>query len=125
MLIGRIPGATRVVGKHQGYLGLPLRDEPVHDAVNGKDTPSMVTAWLPTPKEQQKLAAGEAVYVRILGNVPPPMMVSVGDAPPQPQPDELLKAILTAEAILEGCSCDPHTPMAVLARAFLRTIGKI
>lgn len=27
MLIGRIKGATRVIGKSQGYYGLPVRDE--------------------------------------------------------------------------------------------------
>ena len=27
MLIARIPNATRVLGKSQGYLGLPIRDD--------------------------------------------------------------------------------------------------
>lgn len=30
MQIGRITGATRVLGKSQGYMGLPLRDEMVN-----------------------------------------------------------------------------------------------
>lgn len=91
MLIGRIEGATRVVGKSQGYLGLPLKDETVtlpaeirdiviDCTVNG-ETPAMVTAWEPTPEELAKLNAGASVHVRILGNVPPPMMVEVGPVP--------------------------------------------
>jgi hypothetical protein len=78
MLIGRIEGATRVVGQAQGYLGLPLRDEMIHERVNGPGTPCMVTAWLPTPEELALLNAGASVHVRILGSIPPPMMVGVG-----------------------------------------------
>jgi hypothetical protein len=36
---------------------------------------------LPTPKELEALNSGAAVHVRILGCVPPPMMVEVGDPP--------------------------------------------
>lgn len=81
MQIGFIKGATRVVGKSQGYLGLPVRDEPFNCTVNGPAAPSMVTAWLPTPKELEALNAGAAVHVRILGDVPPPMIVTVGEPP--------------------------------------------
>jgi len=81
MQIGRIRGATRVLGKQQGYMGLPVRDEPINCTVGGADTPSMVTAWLPTPKDLEKLNAGAAVHVRILGTAHPPMMVDVGEVP--------------------------------------------
>ncbi len=81
MQCGAIEGATRVVGKAQGYNGLPLRDELINCSVNGPSTPSMVTAWLPTPAELAALNAGAAVHVRILGQVPPPMNVLVGPVP--------------------------------------------
>ena len=81
MQIGRIRGATRVLGKWQGYLGLPVRDELTKCTVNGPETPSMVTAWLPTPKELEALNAGAAVHVRILGIAHPPIMVEVGEVP--------------------------------------------
>lgn len=81
MQIGRITGATRVLGKSQGYMGLPLRDEPINCKVNGESTPSMVTAWLPTPKELESLNAGAPVHVRILGTSHPPIMVDVGEVP--------------------------------------------
>ncbi len=81
MQIGRIVGATRILGKSQGYLGLPLRDEVVNCTVNGDGTPAMVTAWLPTPAELAALNAGAAVHVRILGVSHPPMMVEVGQTP--------------------------------------------
>ena len=83
MQIGRITGATRVIGKSQGYMGLPLRDEIVHCSVNGAGTPSMVTAWLPTPAELAALASGAPVYVRILGTQHPPIMLTVGPLPGQ------------------------------------------
>lgn len=81
MEIGRITGATRIIGKSQGYRGLSLRDEKIDDAVNGPDTPSMVTAWLPTPEELAALNAGAAIHLRILGTAHPPVMLSVGEPP--------------------------------------------
>jgi len=81
MQIGMIPGHTRIIGKSQGYLGLPLRDELINESVNGEGTPSMVTAWLPTPKELAALNAGAAIHVRLIGTAHPPIMVEVGEAP--------------------------------------------
>lgn len=81
MIIGHIQGSTRVIGKSQGYLGLPLRDVMIHDTVNGPQTPAMETAWLPTPDELARLAAGAPVILRILGTVHPPVMIDVGEVP--------------------------------------------
>jgi hypothetical protein len=61
MHIGRIEGTTRVVGKSQGYLGLPIRDVVINCSV--------------------ALNAGAAVHVRILGTMHPPIMVTVGEVP--------------------------------------------
>ena len=80
MQIGHIAGATRVLGKSQGFPGLPVRDEIITEKVVGK-TPCMTTAWLPTPKELEALNAGAAVHVRILGASHPPIMVEVGEMP--------------------------------------------
>lgn len=123
MQIGRIPGHTRIVGKSQGYLGLPIRDETINCSVGGPDTPAMITSWLPLPKELEQIAAGAAVYVRILGNVPPPMMVYVGDRP-APAVGEYAQAIAIADKVI-GVSADPDDDLVVLARQFLRTIGRI
>jgi hypothetical protein len=81
MIIKRIEGATRVLGKAQGYLGLPLRDEMIFDLVNGPGTPSMVTAWEPTPDELARINAGAPILLRVLGTAHPPVMLSVGDPP--------------------------------------------
>lgn len=81
MQIGHIENATRVIGKGQGYKGLPVRDDLVFCPINGPDTPIMITAWLPTPKELEALNAGAAVHVRILGNIHPPILVEVGPIP--------------------------------------------
>jgi hypothetical protein len=85
MQVGCIDGTTRIVGKSQGYLGLPIRDEVIHCSVNGTETPAMVTAWVPDPDELAALQAGAAVHVRVLGRVPPPMMVLVGPVPVEGQ----------------------------------------
>lgn len=81
MQIGRIEGATRVIGKSQGYFELPVRDGAINCSVGGACTPTMTTAWLPTPKELEALNAGAAVHVRIIGTQHPPIMVEVGDVP--------------------------------------------
>lgn len=81
MNIARIEGATRICGKTQGYLGLPLRDELINCAVNGPDTPRMTTAWEPTPDELAALNAGATIHISILGVTPPPMVVGVGPVP--------------------------------------------
>ena len=80
MQIGRIENATRVLGKSQGYLALPVRDqtttapglEPIHE---------MVSAWLPTPKELEALNAGAPVHLRVQGTGHPPVLVEVGEPP--------------------------------------------
>ena len=81
MQIGMIEGVTRIIGKSQGYLGLPIRDEIIQCTVNGNGTPAMVTAWTPTPDELDRLIAGASVHLRVLGTSHPPVMMSVGDPP--------------------------------------------
>ena len=78
MIIGRIEGATRVLGKSQGYLGLPLRDVLINSTVDGPQTPAMETAWLPTPDEIERINAGAPVILRIIGAAHPPVMIDVG-----------------------------------------------
>jgi hypothetical protein len=81
MQAGRIQNATRVLGKQQGYLGLPVRDELINSKVTGENTPCMVTAWHPTPKELAALNAGAPVHVHIVGTAHPPIRVEVGEIP--------------------------------------------
>lgn len=80
MIIAMIERATRICGKSQGFLGLPIRDEMVDDKAGGICN-SMITAWTPTPEELERLKAGANVHVRILGTMPPPMLVDVGEVP--------------------------------------------
>jgi hypothetical protein len=77
MIIAMIKGATRVCGKAQGYLGLPVRDMIIIDKASGHHAPAMETAWTPSPDELDRLNKGANVIVRILGEVPPPMMLTV------------------------------------------------
>lgn len=81
MQIGMVEGATRIIGKSQGYLGLPLRDELITCGVNGDQTPAMITAWFPTPDEISRIIAGAPVHLRVLGTAHPPVMIDVGQAP--------------------------------------------
>jgi hypothetical protein len=87
MITKRIAGATRVIGKSQGYMGLPLRDEVVTCSVAGDGVPCMVTAWEPTPDELVRLNAGASVHVRLVGTAHPPIIVDVAEvSQPEPNP---------------------------------------
>jgi hypothetical protein len=85
MIIKHIEGATRVLGKSQGYLGLPVRDEVREFTVGGETVkaPAMVTAWEPTPDELERINAGATIYLRVLGTAHPPVMLEVGEVPPE------------------------------------------
>jgi hypothetical protein len=81
MMVGVVEGATRIIGKCQGYHGLPVRDELISCTVNGEGTPAMTTAWVPTPAELEAIKRGAAVHVRLLGLDHPPISVEVGPMP--------------------------------------------
>ena len=70
------PGTTRRIGKSQGYLGLSVADCLSPDGV-----PMMLTSWQPSPKELAALVAGAPVYLWIIGQAHPPVMVEVGPEP--------------------------------------------
>lgn len=90
MLIGCIPGTTRVLGRQQGYFGLPLRDIVINCTVGGPDTPAMETAWLPLPDELERLNAGAPVILRLLGTAHPPVMIEVGQVADATDPGLLI-----------------------------------
>lgn len=82
MIIGIPDNHNVVAGRSQGYHGLPMRVQRLLTQLkDGQvfESDCMITKWLPTKEELARLAVGEAVYVRMLGNVPPPIDVGVGD----------------------------------------------
>jgi hypothetical protein len=81
MMIKMIAGMTRTLGKAQGYLGLPVRDETIMSPEVG-NVPAMVSAWEPAPDEIAAIAAGGTVYLRVLGVAHPPVMIWA-EPPPQ------------------------------------------
>lgn len=81
MEIGRIRGCTRVIGKAQGYYGLPIRDIVINDTVTGPETPAMETAWFPSPDELAAISAGAPIILRVCGNGHPPVMLYTGEVP--------------------------------------------
>lgn len=98
MEIGRIKGATRVLGKSQGYYGLPVRDEAKNlgdlphmllmlgsNQVDGDNVPTMQTVWFPSPDELARLNAGAGIHVSLVGMAHPPISVTIGEAP-KPEP---------------------------------------
>lgn len=81
MIVAMIERATRIVGKAQGFMGLPIRDEKINERTLGV-VPTMVTAWTPTPAELEALNAGANIHVRLFCmNMHPPISVGVGPSP--------------------------------------------
>lgn len=80
MQIGHIEGATAVIGKSQGYLGLPVKLERINCELNGPNTLECTTAWIPTPDEIEAIQRGAAVRVSCL-HTQPPIKVFVGPIP--------------------------------------------
>lgn len=84
MEVGRVQGATRYLGAPAGWepekdghcAHLAIRDEPHSPGVN-----RMTSAWLPTPDELSRIAAGAPIYLVILGVSHPPVALMVGDPP--------------------------------------------
>lgn len=82
MIIGIPDNHNVVAGREQGYNGLPMRvQRMVSQLKDGRtfESDCMITKWMPTKEERQRLIDGEAVFVRMLGSTPPPMAVGVGD----------------------------------------------
>ena len=70
-----------MLGKCQGYLGLPVRDVFLDTEVDGPASPCMETAWIPNTDELERLNAGASVVLRIMGTAHPPVLVEVGEVP--------------------------------------------
>lgn len=83
MLVGRIPNTTRVLGAPNGWDktqqgpcgGLPVQD------IETTAGPGMMSVWEPTPEELARLNAGAKVSLLVLGQVHPPVSLSVGMPP--------------------------------------------
>ena len=72
-----IEGHTRILGKSQGYLGLPIRDVALPD--NGGNC--MISLWEPTPAEIAAIVAGASIQLCVLGTGHPPVIMQVSEVP--------------------------------------------
>jgi hypothetical protein len=70
-----IKGHTRILGKSQGYLGLPIRDSNMDGAA------VMESLWEPTPAELEKIVCGAPVLLWVMGTIHPPVLIGVGEPP--------------------------------------------
>lgn len=68
--------ATRILGKLQGYIGLPIRDETLEDG-----TEVMVSLWEPSPIDLKRLNDGASVKIKLMGTRHPPIKVEVDASP--------------------------------------------
>lgn len=74
MIVARVEGTTRTLGKSQGYLGLPIKDAILN--VGGVEFPVMISAWEPTPEDLRILNEGGKIYLAVFGKSHPPVLMS-------------------------------------------------
>lgn len=82
MIIGIPEGHNVVAGREQGYQGLPMRVGTIRTALKDGtvfEASCMVVRMVPTRAEREAIARGEDVFIRMLGTMPPPLTVGVGD----------------------------------------------
>jgi hypothetical protein len=72
-----VNATRRDVGAGQGYIGIDIVDRTINDSVNGRGTPQMTTYWDLDDEERRRIAAGAPIALRILGNIPPPLIIEV------------------------------------------------
>lgn len=81
MIIGRIQGATRVLGKpidwDQEHPDTSCGSLPILDVGPEHGGPFMVSAWFPSPEEVERLRAGQPIYLSVYGSVHPPVALWV------------------------------------------------
>ena len=67
------PRARRAIGWTPETSG-PCCGLPIRDEISG-DQPSMTSCWEPTPAELAAIASGGKIYLRVIGQGHPPVMV--------------------------------------------------
>ena len=73
---------THIVGRSQGYLGLPVHYCTVIDGPSGQETPCLRTAHQPTPEEIADIVAGAPIILELINiTTHPPMLIKVGARP--------------------------------------------
>lgn len=82
MLIGRIDGATRVLGKPVDWnpedkcQSLAIKDHVLDTGQN-----VMESSWVPTPQEAEALGKGAHIHLWVWGSGHPPVAITVDQVP--------------------------------------------
>lgn len=82
MIVNRIEGCTRELGKSQGFAALPVRDTKVLIASHDGRTiemDAMVSSWEPTVEELKKMINGAPILLWVYGTKHPPIRIEVGE----------------------------------------------
>lgn len=83
MLVRKIKNHTNVIGADQGYLSLPIRVESIQleTAAGTWNTFRVLSAWEPTPKELERIIAGDSIILSLIAAHPiPPIEMTVETA---------------------------------------------
>lgn len=80
MMLGRIDGATRRLGRPTDMDESECGSLHIRDVVldNGRNV--MVSAWIPTPDEVKAIAAGGTIHLCVFGVSHPPVAILVEPA---------------------------------------------
>lgn len=79
--------ANIIYTKPEGWSDEECGDLPVHKGTDGKHT-VLVSAWMPTFADLQRLSEGKPIYLTIVGNAMPPVSLST-ESPFPEQPENV------------------------------------
>lgn len=80
MNVLKIKGFTRELGKAQGFIPLPVKDDITETVGQGPQN-TMTSSWEPTPAELEAINAGAPIYLTVWGTGHPPVALTVGPIP--------------------------------------------
>lgn len=71
-------GYTRVLGRSQGFIGLPVKDAVMECDVGGP-VETMTSEWELSPQDIAEIVEGGRIRITLQGTAHPPILVSICD----------------------------------------------
>ncbi len=111
MLMARIEGATRELGKPVDWPeGKPCMTLPIKDVDLDTGDHVMGSAWQPDPAELGRLKAGAHVILWVFGRGHPPVSLMVGPQPQTGSDFESIKGVMWYSDVDGALMCDKEVP---------------
>lgn len=79
------PYSNRTYVKPEGWTDEQCKTLETYQGINEDNHPLIISCWKPTPEEIADIVAGKPVWLHILTQVQPPVLLSTRDPFPRPE----------------------------------------